>query len=139
MTSQCDVYAAPPRCDLKYKALMYPVAFIALCVYAVGVPLVFWRRLYKHREVLDAPGPTWMLGFLYRDYQQDLYYFECVELVRKFLLCGMLRFVEPGSATQIVVGIVFCVIYLSLLAYLTPYVDGTDDLFSTVCQVPRIT
>ena len=80
----------------------------------------------------------------------------------QFLLCGCLRFVEPGSATQIIVGIVFCIGYLSLIAYLTPYEgrscsqsgpatccpphthfmlwaprysDGSDNLFSTVCQV----
>lgn len=39
---------------------------------------------------------------------------------RKFCLCGLLRFIEPESATQIVVGVIFCVMYLSLIAYLTP-------------------
>ena len=52
--------------------------------------------------------------------------------------CGCLRFVEPGSATQIIIGIVFCIGYLSLIAYLTPYADDSDDFFSTVCQVQTL-
>ena len=75
------------------------------------------------------------LGFLYRDYHEAYYHFECVELLRKFLLCGMLRFIEPGSATQVVVAIIFCVQYLSLIAYVTPYAESADNLFSTICQV----
>ena len=71
------------ECDSTYKALMYPVAFVALCVYAAGVPLTFLWRLHMHREVLQAPGPRWCLGFLYRDYEERFYFFECVQLVRK--------------------------------------------------------
>lgn len=56
---------------------------------------------------------------------------EVIELIRKFCLCGLLRFIQPESATQVIVGIMFCVIYLSLVAYLTPYDDYTDNLFST--------
>lgn len=62
------------------------------------------------------------------------YYFECVELIRKFLICGLLRFVSPGSASQIVVGIIFCVACLAVYTYLTPYATDSDNLFSTVCQ-----
>ena len=74
------------ECSATYKALMFPAAFSSLVVYAVGVPSTFLWRLYLHREVLQAPGPRWCLGFLYRDYEEKYYYFECVELVRKFLL-----------------------------------------------------
>lgn len=60
---------------------------------------------------------------------------EVIELIRKFLLCGCLRFVQPGSATQVVVGITFCVFYLSLIAFYTPYNDSMNNFFSTICQV----
>ena len=92
-------------CDSAYQALMFPSASVALAAYAVGVPAVFFWRLHMHREVLSAAAPRWQLGFLYRDYVERYYYFECVELVRKFLLCGCLRFIEPGSTSQIVVGV----------------------------------
>lgn len=96
--------------QVAYKSLMIPSAIAALVVYAFGEPVVFFWRLRMHKEVLAAKGPLFQLGFLYRDYAERYYFFECVELVRKFLLCGMLRFVDPGSATQIIIGIVFCVV-----------------------------
>lgn len=32
------------------------------------------------------PGPKWQLGFLYAEYREELYSYECVELIRKLLL-----------------------------------------------------
>ena len=61
------------------------------------------------------------------------YFFECIELIRKFLLCGCLQFVAPGTSSQILVGFTFCAFYLALVAYLAPYESESDDLFSTVC------
>ena len=51
-----------------------------------------------------------LVQVLTRNYCEGCWYFESIELVRKFLLCGCLRFIEPGSATQIIVGIIFCVL-----------------------------
>ena len=35
-------------------------------------------------------------------------------------------------------GIVFCVFYLSVIAYYTPYLDGMDNFFSMICQVQTL-
>ena len=43
-------------CDAAYRSRMYPIAFVALGIYAGGVPITFLWRLYMHREVLAAPG-----------------------------------------------------------------------------------
>ena len=39
---------------------------------------------------------------------------------------------------QIIVGIIFCIGYLALIAFLTPYETNSDNLFSTVCQVQTL-
>lgn len=53
----------------------YPLASTFLVIYSFGIPVLFWRQLYMHREVLHLPGPTWKLGSLYRDYKRQFYYF----------------------------------------------------------------
>lgn len=58
-----------------------------------------------------------------------------IEMVRKFLLCGCLRFVAPESASQVIFGICFCVCYLSAVAFFAPYKADSDDFFGTICQV----
>ena len=63
------------------------------------------------------------------------FWFEILELVKKFLLCACLRFVFPGTATQIVVGIIFVSLYMLVVTWLRPYKHNNDNLFSTLIQV----
>lgn len=84
-------------CDDGWKGGVWPVAATAGLVYAVGVPALFFWRLWAYREALfdpDGPrdavgrpvspaaGPDYHLGFLYRNYDPDKWWFECIELVR---------------------------------------------------------
>lgn len=69
------------ECDGVYKGLMYPAAAALLAVYAVGVPVVFFRRLREHREVLHLPGPQWQLGFLYVSRQKKALDRRCAPAV----------------------------------------------------------
>ena len=42
--------------------------------------------------------------FLRVDYKSKYYYYECVILLEKMLLTGLLAFVDQGSTTQAFVG-----------------------------------
>ena len=117
-------------CDRSYRRLMFPAAAVALAVYAAGVPLLLFWRLRTHRRVLRSPAAVFMLGFAYRDYKEEYCYWECGELLRKFVLCGLLKYIEPGSANQIILGLVFCVMSLSLVAYCNPYNLQGDNFLS---------
>ena len=57
------------------------------------------------------------------------YGWECIELVRKFLLVGVARlpFLEPGSLKQIFYAIAVSLCHLTFLALAKPYVDNSDD------------
>ena len=79
------------KCDAAYVGLMYPAATLALGVYALGIPLLLYWRLREHRTMLRTPAAVYTLGFLYRDYKEEYYWWECAELLRKFLLCGLWR------------------------------------------------
>ena len=53
-------------CNGAYTALMYPAATINLIIYGLGVPVAFFIRLRKYKDVLTAPAAQTQLGFLYR-------------------------------------------------------------------------
>lgn len=110
------------ECDVGYKSSVFPVALLALLAYGGGVPLLLFLRIRMHREVLNAAAAEFTLGFLYKDYKDEFCYWECGELLRKLVLCGILRHIEPESASQFVAGICFCVFTLALVAYFNPSV-----------------
>ena len=71
---------------------------------------LFYTILYIYRDVLELRGPQIQLGFLYKDYTRQAWYFEIVELLRKLILCGATGFIAPGTLTQIVFCLVFCTV-----------------------------
>ena len=125
-------------------------ASIMIVILSVGVPLAIGMRLRQYRDVLYnehgerdkrgrpvelSPTVAWQLGFLYREYDADYYWYEVVEFVKKFLLCGGLLLVAPGSPTQFIVAIMFCFAYAMFVAFLEPYADQSDDLVAVLCSV----
>lgn len=60
--------------------------------------------------------------------------FALWQLIRKLFLCGILRYIDEGSANQVIIGLVFCVTTLSLVSYYSPYEESGDNFLNTMCQ-----
>ena len=75
------------------------------------------------------------VAFLFAAYRIDCWYWEVVELVRKLLLTSILALIAPGSAGQVVVGILIS--FFALLATLikAPY---AQPRLNTVAQVAQL-
>merc|ERR1712072_1441807 len=79
----------------------------------------------RHRAVKKRLGAT------YSKYNPDSYYFEIVDLLRRFILCGILLFLNniynsnPNvldlSIIQILCGIFICFAWVLAIAYKRPY------------------
>ncbi len=54
------------------------------------------------------------IKFLYRDYDDDYYLWEIMEMLRRLVLVGIFVLIERGSVTQLVAGTLFCAVYLLL-------------------------
>ena len=61
------------------------------------------------------------LEFLFRDYEPRTYLFIVFECVRRLALTGMLIFIFPGSASQIVVGLFVAVFSQLIIAAAGPW------------------
>eukprot|EP01048_Picozoa_sp_COSAG05_P009696 COSAG05_NODE_809_length_7187_cov_20.173109_4_plen_336_part_00 len=74
-------------------------------------------------------------SFLVKDYQPKYYYFECVFLVEKLILTGLLIFVPPGTIAQAYVATLtsftFCVIQTKYM----PYEAMQDNLLKQLCEL----
>ena len=74
------------------------------------------------------------LEFLFRDYEPRTYLFIVFECVRRLALTGMLIFIFPGSASQIVVGLFVAVFSQLIIAAAGPWPSVQNQIsrcFST--------
>jgi magnesium-transporting ATPase (P-type) len=58
-----------------------------------------------------------------------------VELARKLILTSILALVQPGSATQVVVGLIIAFIMLLLNLRLKPFFGDTLNFVNTIAQL----
>jgi hypothetical protein len=74
-------------------------------------------------------------SFLVKDYQPCYYYFECVFLIEKLILTGLLIFVPPGTIAQCYIAtltaFVFCVIQTKYM----PYETHRDNILKQLCEI----
>jgi hypothetical protein len=74
------------------------------------------------------------LDFLFREYEPRSYLFIVFECLRRLALTGMLIFIFPGSASQIVVGLFVVVFSQGIITAASPYIEDSDDSLATVGQ-----
>jgi hypothetical protein len=103
------------ECTTEEHASLTTVAWTAVVIYPVGLFFGCLVMLWKASTAIVSDKPTPFsrsISFLYREYKVKTYWWELMEILRKFLLIGLLVTIEPGSVIQIVMGTVVCATYL---------------------------
>ena len=116
----------------------------------LALPPLQWRlagRLAEEEETPLAaaapplqPAPAEKLaeqriGFLFEAYHVQCWYWEIVELIRKFLLTGVMSLVSPGSAAQVIMGILISFAAVVLYARRRPYAELAVNRLGLYAQV----
>lgn len=111
-------------------------AWLAICVYAIFVPLMYGSLLFASRKSLSGRSAPTMLSramlFLSRDYATECFAWELVEVLRKLTITGFLALVKPGSLLQLYLGVTIALCILILQLYARPYATYTDNFLSTL-------
>ena len=108
---------------------MPPTALIwsAVIVYPIGVTVFCALLLRSASTDIKATGQTGLehgtllsraIGFLHDEYNVTFFWWELMEMGRKFLLIGLFVTVAPGSIIQITIGTIFSAFFL-LVSYAT--------------------
>ena len=87
----------------------------ARAVYPIGIWLFCAVLLFKASTTILAGKETALtraIGFLYKEYDPECFWWELMEMLRKFLLVGLFVTVMPGTIMQISVGTIVCAVYL---------------------------
>jgi len=68
------------------------------------------------------------LGAMYSMYRSTHYYWEVIESYRKLFVCALLQFIDPESANQIIIAIIFSTMYSMYFSYNNPMRSQSDNL-----------
>ena len=75
-----------------------------------------------------------MLAFLYEAYEPKVWWFEVFECVRRLLLTAGVMVLAPGTAVQIAVAMVICLVSMRVYALYSPYINPRDDILAEIMQ-----
>ena len=102
------------------------LAFFFVLLYPLGIPAGFLGIMLYNRDRImrdyeeeekgnpiaeEEPADSWYVGgklkftFLVADYTKTTYFYECIDLMRKLLLTGLVVFAERGKIFQIMITI----------------------------------
>lgn len=124
------------HCFQGVHAEYVPYAIISCVVYLIGLPLCTFILLFKNRKKLRSPAIESKYGVLYRQYEHEWYWWECLLMLEKCFLTGAMVAIAPGSPIQLLIALIVCVSYVLLVVYAGPYKGAMEDrlaFFSKYC------
>jgi hypothetical protein len=83
------------------------------------------RRAITRKEQPTALSNA--LRFVYGEYEVAFFWWEVLEMIRRFLLVGLMSIVYEGSVVQLVIATLFSILYLVIQLQAKPFVDPSDD------------
>ena len=123
------------QCDTPQWRFWLVISSLFAALYCVGIPLGFWYA--SSRQFVLASGEWWRprVALLRASYSDRFWWFETLDLLRKFALASLVVHVEPGTKVQLWFGSV--VASTSALVYLklAPYRSTTCQQVQLVVQL----
>jgi len=115
------------QCFAGVHADYVPFAIFSVIFYLIGLPFGTFVVLFLNRKRLDQPQIESKYGDLYRQYDPEWYFWECLLMIQKCFLTGAMCAIAPGSPIQLLVALVLCVSYLLLVLHANPYKGEIED------------
>jgi len=107
----------------SYAAIAVP----GILIYVVGTPAFFLGLLYYMNKtgILHNPANADKFAFLFVFFKPDFWYFAIYGLLVKCTMCGIVMFIDKGSATQVAITLFFTIIFCFIALTTAPY-KNTD-------------
>ena len=122
------------RCDDGGEyAEIQTLAILAIFLFPVGVPLVYAALLLSSRRAIHTEKPTQLstaLAFLHGDFRKEYFWWELVEVSRRFILVGVACVVSPGTLNQIFLGAASALVHLVVQMQARPFLRATEGFLS---------
>ena len=115
-------------------------AYVAMLLWPIGVPLVYCALLARASTAIQARRPTSVsrsIQFLHSGYKPRFLYWEVLDLIRRLVLIGVLRFVPKDGlpVSRLLVGAGLALFFLFALLWLRPHENELNNLFGAVVHL----
>ena len=106
-------------------------------VYPLGIPFCYAAILYHARhgiksDVESVQDKATVLRALHAPYRRDVYYYEVVECFRRVTFSGIVVFVLPNTAGQVMTTFLLSLFFFAAFTLLDPYTDVLDTWLARV-------
>jgi len=121
------------RCHTSEHHDATALAWTAIIVYPIGLLLLNGWLLFAARRPILTGRPTLLsrsIAFLYREYEPQFFWWELVEMLRRFVLVGLMVLAQ-GSMLQLVMGTLLSAIFLLFQVQASPYSEMADDYLAS--------
>jgi len=115
------------KCFDGIHANFVPLALVSVVVYLVGVPLITFVIVWRHRKKLHKPEIESLYGDLYRQYEDSWAFWEVCLQLQKCMLTGAMVAIAPGSPVQLLVALLVGLAYLLLVLHAKPFKGQPED------------
>jgi hypothetical protein len=112
-----------------------------LLLYPIGILTLYCKILINNKEIIKKPveeregyAELMTKGFLFENYKPECWWFEIAETIRRLLLTSVLGLIEPGTDSQLAVGIIISMFGFGLSMY-NPYLEKRDNLLSILSSI----
>ena len=128
-------------CSSEEYARVTRWAWAAVGIYPIGMLLLTLLLLLRAREAILSGVVTPFsraTEFLHREYKTTFFWWELAEMMRRFILVGLLVVYEPGTMMQLVAGTSFCVGYFAIQIQTAPYRSHEDGYIAMSASVSLV-
>ena len=109
------------------------LAWVAIIIYPCGMLALNASLLFAARHAILKKRPTKLssaISFLYREYETHFFWWELVEMLRRFVLVGLMVLAQ-GSMLQLIMGTLLSAVFLLFQVQAAPYESMSDDFLSS--------
>ena len=113
-------------------------AWVGILAYPVGLFTVCTLLLFTCRRAIMTQVPSELskaIDFLHREYEPVVFWWELVEMVRRFLLIGLFVIIQKGTITQLLLGLAVSVVHVVCQMEASPYRELTNDYLALASSV----
>ncbi|KAL3930332.1 MAG: hypothetical protein SGPRY_001582 [Prymnesium sp.] len=122
------------ECYTSSHRAVQALASAAIVLYPLSLLILTGALLLKARISIIAERPTPLstaISFLHREYKPHMYWWELVEMLRRFVLVGLMVLYQD-TMMQLILATLLSAMFLLLQVQASPYRKGEDDFLASV-------